>query len=199
MFFAGFDEWIPIFKGGRQTDSQGNPQDGDALIENALRNFNPAIHEPPVCIGHPKDDKPAFGWVSALTRRGNTLYAMFKDVVPEFVEMVKNGLFKKRSAGFYPDGTLRHVAFLGANPPAVKGLPDMSFAQSENFYRFDFSENTGKTAGETLHEKTLNLLKSDFSEKQENGQNPMTYRDALLNIIRDNPGLARVYEQEIRP
>ena len=27
--FKGFDDWIPIFRGGRQTDSLGREHDGD--------------------------------------------------------------------------------------------------------------------------------------------------------------------------
>jgi hypothetical protein len=40
---------------------------------------------------------------------------------------VNQGLFKKRSISVYPDGTLRHVGFLGAQPPALKGLADFAF------------------------------------------------------------------------
>jgi len=127
--FKGFDDWIPIFRGGKQTDSQGREHDGDALIDVAVAKFNAAAHEPPVCIGHPADNAPAFGWVEGLKKQGGLLLAKFKQVQPEFAGMVKQGLFKKRSAAFYPDGRLRHVAFLGAAPPAVKGLPDMAFSE----------------------------------------------------------------------
>ena len=33
-------KWIEIFKGGAQTDSGGYAQDGDVLIDNALKKFN---------------------------------------------------------------------------------------------------------------------------------------------------------------
>jgi hypothetical protein len=129
--FKGFDDWIPIFQGGKQIDSAGKEHDGNALIDKAVASFNAAAHEPPACIGHPKDDAPAYGWVESLKKQGNLLLAKFKQIQPEFEEMLKKGLFKKRSAAFYPDGTLRHVAFLGATPPAVKGLPDVAFADGE--------------------------------------------------------------------
>lgn len=144
MNFKGLDDWIPIFRGGEQTDSNGVVHDGDALIDKALANFNTAKHEPPVCIGHPKDDAPAYGWVEGLKKvadkTGNLLLAKFKQVEPTFAGMVKTGRIKKRSSAFYPDGTLRHVAFLGAMPPSVKGLPDMAFAEGE-FASFEFSES----------------------------------------------------------
>lgn len=139
MNFAGFDDYIPIFRGGKQTDSKGVEHDGDVLIEKAIANFNAAKHEPPACIGHPADDAPAWGWVEGLKKQGNLLLAKFKQVQPDFADMVQKGLFKKRSAAFYPDGTLRHVGFLGAMPPAVKGLPDVAFAEGDAA-SFEFSE-----------------------------------------------------------
>jgi hypothetical protein len=137
--FKGFDDWIPIFKGGTQTDGKGRKWDGDGLIEKALASFDTAKHEPPVVVGHPEHDAPAFGWVEGLKKEGDLLMAKFKDVVPEFTEAVKNGLYKKRSAAFYPDGRLRHVGFLGATPPAVKGLADVAFAEGEAA-SFEFAE-----------------------------------------------------------
>ncbi len=141
--FAGFEDWVPIFRGGPQTDSSGKLHDGDALIDRALARFNAEIHEPPACIGHPAHDKPAYGWVAGLKKsadkRGNVLLAKFRQVEPTFASMVQAGRFKKRSAAFYPDGTLRHVAFLGAAPPAVKGLPDVAFADGD-FTSFEFTD-----------------------------------------------------------
>ena len=129
--FKGFSDWIAIFKGGQQTDSKGKVHDGNALIEKAVSLFDPARHEPPAVAGHPKDNAPAYGWVAGLKKEGDLLLAKFRDVVPEFEAAVRDGLFKKRSAAFYPDGSLRHVGFLGAAPPAVKELPDISFAAGE--------------------------------------------------------------------
>ncbi len=144
MNFKGFDDYIPIFRGGKQIDSNGVEHDGDALIDKAIAKFNTAVHEPPACIGHPKDDAPAYGWVSGLKKvadkTGNLLMAKFKQVEPAFAAMAKDGRIKKRSAAFYPDGTLRHVAFLGAMPPAVKGLPDVAFAGGDAA-SFEFSES----------------------------------------------------------
>lgn len=137
--YKGLGDWIPIFKGGRQIDSAGREHDGDALIDNAVAKFNTAIHEPPAVIGHPQDNAPAYGWVEGLKKQGGLLMAKFKQVEPAFADMVRRGLFKKRSAAFYPDGTLRHVGFLGAMPPAVKGLPDVAFAEG-NAVTFEFAD-----------------------------------------------------------
>jgi hypothetical protein len=144
MKFKGFEDYIEIFKGGLQTDSTGNTHDGNELIDKALASFNTEEHEPPAVVGHPKDNAPAFAWVEDLKEEimGGTkiLLAKFKQVVPEFEEMVKQGLFKKRSASFYPDGRLRHVGFLGAAPPAVKGLAEIGFKENEQL-TFEFEES----------------------------------------------------------
>jgi len=147
--FKGFDDWIPVFQGGSQTDSAGRVHDGTALIDKAVSTFNAARHEPPVVIGHPKENGPAFGWVEGLKKQGDLLLAKFKQVEPSFADMVKRGLFKKRSAAFYPDGSLRHIGFLGAMPPAIKGLPDVAFAEADAL-TFEFSDYQTVWAWESI-------------------------------------------------
>lgn len=136
----GFEEFIEIFRGGVQVASDGSKHDGDGLIDRAVASFDPAFHEPPAVLGHPKDNMPAYGWVQELkadTVDGvKRLLARFKQVVPEFAEAVADGRFKKRSASFYPDGRLRHVGFLGAMPPAVKGLAEIPFSEEEQCIEF---------------------------------------------------------------
>jgi cation transport regulator ChaB len=126
-------EWFPVFRTGIHTDSSGNTKpwtgaDLDLMVEK----FDPSFHEPPEVIGHPKTDSPAWGWISGLKREGNALLAKSRDRAPEFIEMLKNGLFKKRSISVYPDGSLRHVGWLGAMPPIVKGLQNVAFSDSDS-------------------------------------------------------------------
>lgn len=123
---------IEIFKTGTHTDAAGNTRTWtEEDLDSIAAKYNPAGHEAPVVIGHPKDNAPAFGWVEGLERKGSVLYAKLKDLIPEFVDAVKKGLYKKRSISLYPDMTLRHVGFLGAMPPAVKGLADVAFSEAE--------------------------------------------------------------------
>lgn len=124
---------IEVFKTGTWTDSAGNARTWtDADLDEIVRKYNEqSEHEAPLVIGHPKDNAPAYGWVERLERKGSTLYAKLKDLVPEFVDAVKKGLYKKRSISLYPDMTLRHIGFLGAMPPAVKGLADVAFSEAE--------------------------------------------------------------------
>jgi hypothetical protein len=134
---------IEIFKIGTHTAMAGQTLDfsRDSLAA-AVAAYAPATHEAPIVVGHPKDNHPAFGWIDhlELTADGVVL-AHPKQVDAEFAELVKEGRYKKRSASWYlPDspanpspGTLylRHVGFLGAQPPALKGLGDVQFNESE--------------------------------------------------------------------
>lgn len=124
--------------------------------QDAVTNYNPALHEAPIVIGHPKLDDPAFGWIESLSLAGKTVLAMPKQVVTEFADWVDKGLYKKISASFYgktnPNNPtpghayLKHVGFLGATPPKIKGLPDSSFSEDD---------------GEIL---TIEFSDSDFSD-----------------------------------
>jgi hypothetical protein len=120
---------FPVFRVGTHRDSEGNERTWtSADLDRMVSAYDPAHHEAPIVIGHPKDNSPAFGWIRGLKREDGTIYAA-ADLLPEFDEMVKKGLFKKRSISVYEDGTLRHIGFLGAKPPAIKGLPDIRFGE----------------------------------------------------------------------
>jgi hypothetical protein len=159
--FKGFGNWIEIFKGGKQLDSNGKEHDGDAIIDRAVKNFDAKKHEPPLVVGHPQNNAPAFGWVQGLKKSGGRLLAKFKDVVPEFEAIAKQGLYKKRSASFYPDGRLRHVGFLGAAPPAVKGLADLKFDDDAESICF---ENNIKMVPGTKKKEDKAMTFKDFTE-----------------------------------
>lgn len=132
---------IQIFKPGRHTAMSGAVLEfSEADLQASARAYDPAKHEAPLVVGHPRHDGPAYGWVKSLSA-GNGLEAEPHQVNPDFAELVKSGAFKKISASFYsPDSPqnpvpgvyyLRHVGFLGAQPPAVKGLRSPEFADAE--------------------------------------------------------------------
>lgn len=114
---------------------------GEADLAACAKAYDPALHEAPLVIGHPKHDAPAYGWVHSLDADKAGLNASPKQVDVQFAELVDKGSFKKISASFYtPDAPnnpvpgvyyLRHVGFLGAQPPAVKGLREVAFAEAE--------------------------------------------------------------------
>lgn len=106
--------------------------------------YDPAVHEAPVVVGHPKTDDPALGWVSGLKCVGLRLEADFRQLDPAFAEAVEAGRYKHVSAAFYaPDSPrnpkpgvyyLRHVGTLGAVPPSVKGLGPLTFAEDDTVF-----------------------------------------------------------------
>lgn len=137
------NKWFAIFKTGKHTDSNGNEREWtENDLDKIIESYDKTKHEAPIVIGHPKTNAPAFGWIEKLKRVGDTLYALPSQLAQEFVEMVNKGLFKKRSISLYPDGTLRHVGFLGAQPPAVKGLPDVEFKEGETLSTIETEETT---------------------------------------------------------
>ena len=114
----------------------------EAQLQATANAYDPAKHEAPLVVGHPKSDAPAYGWAKSLAFADGELNAEPHQVDPAFDEMVAAGRFKKRSASFYAPGAknnpvpgvyyLRHIGFLGAQPPAVKGLKAVEFADAED-------------------------------------------------------------------
>lgn len=142
MKFKGLDDWIEVFRTGTHTDSAGNTRDWkEDDLKKISENYNPGENEAPIVIGHPADSAPAYGWVEKIKTEGDILLAKFKDVIPEFADMVEKGMFKKRSISLSPDLDLRHIGFLGAMPPAVKGLADLSFNDNDAIV-FEFAETS---------------------------------------------------------
>lgn len=136
-----------IFRAGTRTDANGNTVTiTHADLAAAAQAYDPKVHEAPIVVGHPKADAPAYGWVKSLGVQNGVLTADFAQVDEGFADLVKAGRYKKVSASFYPPTspnnpkpgvwTLRHVGFLGAQPPAVKGLSPVSFAEGEVYVEF---------------------------------------------------------------
>ena len=149
-------ESIEIFRAGTHTDMHGTAltfSEGDLAAMAAA--YDPAVSEAPIVVGHPKADAPAYGWISALSERNGKVLAKPDQVDPAFAEMVRAGRFKKLSASLYSPTSpanpkpgvwyLRHVGFLGAQPPAIKGLAPVNFAagEEEGLVTVEFSEGMG--------------------------------------------------------
>jgi hypothetical protein len=139
---AAMNKQIQIFKPGKHTAMSGAALSfSETDLAATAKAYDPAKHEAPLVCGHPAHDDPAYGWVGSLSFADGALEADTTQVDTAFAEMVTKGSFKKISASFYsPDSPsnpvpgvyyLRHVGFLGAMPPAVKGLRNPSFADAE--------------------------------------------------------------------
>ncbi|WP_151790010.1 peptidase [Acinetobacter junii] len=112
------------------------------MLSECVAAYSPEVHEAPFVLGHPKHDDPALGWADHLELDDDgILWAYPKKVDAEFAENVNAEKHNKVSSSFYlPDSAnnptpgklyLRHVGFLGAMPPAVKGLGSVKFAEDE--------------------------------------------------------------------
>lgn len=135
---------IQFFKPGRHTDMAGRSiafsREDIAAMATA---YDPALRPAPLVIGHPRTDDPAYGWVGELSVDAEGYaYAAPSQISDALRELVDAGSYKYVSASLYtpdsPDNPkpgayyLRHIGFLGAVPPAVKGLRPVQFGASES-------------------------------------------------------------------
>jgi hypothetical protein len=164
--------WKEVFKAGTHKDASGNEklwtdEDLDSITQKYNNQLPDVRHEAPVVIGHPVNNSPAYAWVDELKRDGDTLLARFSQIDPQFEELVQNGRYKKVSIALYPDMMLRHVGFLGAIPPAVKGLKDTEFNDGNSFISFGSETNVEENLCESYAnaEQTHN----EFSANDEGG------------------------------
>lgn len=167
---------IEIFRAGTHRDDAGRTHSfTPAMLAEMAASYNRAVREAPLTVGHPKDNLPAYGWVGKVyVNEAGNLAIDPHQVDPAFAAMVKAGRFKKRSASFYPPGAahnptpgkwyLRHVAFLGAQPPAVAGLKDIGF-MDDAAEALSFSEDAAP-ASPVPPQRSKEIIMSD-AEKAE--------------------------------
>ncbi len=137
---------LHVFRAGRHVALGGTEIEfSEATVAGIASTYDAAVHEAPIVVGHPKIDAPAYGWVGTLSAQGAELTAEPRQVEAQFAEMVEAGRFKKISAAFYLPGSkahplgpkaeypyLKHVGFLGAHAPAVKGLKQVEFGEDDD-------------------------------------------------------------------
>ena len=166
---------IHIFSPGTQTSAQGVTREFTAVdLQQVANSYNADLHEAPIRIGHEDNDKvPSWGWVKQVKMKGENLYAEV-EFSPLMEDYVKNGLYKKVSASFYaPESkinpepghwSLRHVAMLGAQPPAVKGLKGFAYAEeSADEGVLDFAVEMKLTPDQVFDEELGPTLEVDQS------------------------------------
>lgn len=135
---------LHILKAGTFTDMHGQRVAFTAADLAAIAaGYDPALQRAPIVVGHPQANSPAFGWIKGLIAAGDDLEAEVEQLDPAFVAAVRAGRYATRSASLYPPRHpgnpapggwyLRHLGFLGGQPPAVKGLrgADLAAADAE--------------------------------------------------------------------
>src|SRR5579884_534059 len=133
------DQWIEVFRKGKHTDSQGRTRTWSEADLDKIIAASTGKEIPAVC-GHPKTDDPAWAWVEAVKKEAGSIWVKFKDIVPEFAEMVTKKMFPHRSVAINPDFSIRHVGFLGAVPPAIKGLAPITHAAEQPMAVIEFAD-----------------------------------------------------------
>ena len=186
---------IHFFRAGTHIASNGKALNfSEQLLQGAAAAYDPRTHEAPLVVGHPKTDDPAFGWVERVIAKPDGLHAVPKQVNPEFAEQVRNGAYKKVSASFYPPdspnnpkpGTLylKHIGFLGAQPPAVKGLSAIQFAEGEDI--FFMEEDVISLREHSLNTRERELGRRDMLERiklaQKQGRIPLGLMHGVLTF-----------------
>jgi len=127
-------ESIEAFKPGRHRASNGKVYTFTAEdVAQIAASYDPAVQAAPIVLGHPKSDDPAWGWAESLSVNDEGVLCVAPEKIdPAFAEGVDAGRYRYVSAALYsPEDDrnpkpgawyLRHLGFLGAQPPAVKGL-----------------------------------------------------------------------------
>lgn len=163
-----------IFKPGTHTTMGGETIGFTyADIESAAQAFSETVRAAPLVLGHPTHDGPALGWVKRLMVNGQGLYAT-ASFGEELVEHVKKKRYPAVSAAWLKPNDarnprpgrwyLKHVGFLGAIAPAVKGLEPVTFAE----FSWDGAESI------PLVDPYFNIAREmavAFAETQATGQN----------------------------
>ena len=148
------EKWIEISRTGTFPDSGGRPQtfteqDLDAIA----RAYDPDQRDAPLCIGHPKDNSPAFGWVEKLKHEGAKLFATFAHVPGEVKKLVAKKHYRHVSMSLMPDRvSLRHVALLGAAQPAIDGLRAVELNDGDDAITVNFAAEDGEGDSMTIEE-----------------------------------------------
>jgi hypothetical protein len=134
---------IAILKPGTYIDKFGRRFTATPeMLSEVASAYRPSSHMAALTKGHPESDaEPAYGWVGSLRYEGDTLIGEPIKVDPTFREAVNDAHFPFVSPSFYwPDDPanptpgkwhLRHVAFLGAVPPAAKGQGMVHLSEGE--------------------------------------------------------------------
>ena len=173
---AALPDGIEIFRAGTHIDDAGAVHEfSEADLNGMASSYSPSVREAPLTVGHPKDNLPAYGWVKGLTRNAaGVLTISTHSVEPQFAEMVQAKRFPKRSASFYPPQSpnnptpgkwyLRHVAFLGAQPPAIAGLKDIQFSEDDAGGAVCFSETV---SAPSPNQEPLSMTEAEIKALQD--------------------------------
>lgn len=181
------DRWFEVFRAGEYP--QGDVAESD--LDDIVRNYNPAVYEAPLVIGHPEMDAPAYGWVAALKRAGSKLLVQLKNVPDTVQKLVNERRYSRVSIKIRRTGTgftLRHVGLLGAAAPAVEGLEPIRFNATA-----DDKEYVMATDDEIREQ-----LRKEFDEKLEAERSQHRQEMAALQRKERQREIALFVEEQVK-
>lgn len=140
---------IEILRKGQAVSSNGTEVDlNDELLDQVVESYDPQNFKAPLIVSHDtagSDDASlaetelAYGYPTRLKRVGDRVKAVFEKISPQFVEWNREGRLLGISPSLYPPNAaanptpgrwaLRHIAGLGKNPPAIKGLSPLALSE----------------------------------------------------------------------
>lgn len=172
---------INIFRNGTFTAMAGQTLTfSENDVQRMAAAYNEATRPAPLVLGHPEHDSPAYGVIKSLFAKGGALYAV-ASVSSTLIDLVKAGRYGNVSAAFMAPNApnnptpgswyLRHLGFLGAMAPAVKGLAPLAF-----------SEGDAVCFGEAL---TV-----DFAQAPDVVSNRQAFHEAAQALMRSTPGMS---------
>jgi hypothetical protein len=209
---------IEILRKGQAVSSNGTEVDlNDELLDQVVESYNPTNFKAPLIVSHNtggQDDASlaeselAYGFPVALKRVGDRVRAVFDKVSPQFVQWNRDGRLLGISPSLYPPTapanptpgrwSLRHIAGLGASPPAIKGLSPLALSELtddlDNWVldlnefsqpaddavsvAFDLGENSLESAATTIME-----LASQMQSDPEEGYIPDSPEGEAVQLI----------------
>ena len=146
---------IRMLKPGTFTAMNGHTYSfSEADLRATAAAYDPTVFAAPIVKGHPTHDAPAYGRIYSAEFADGHLLGTPGKVDPAFAEEVNAGRFDNVSLSLYPPehpsnpvpGVFypRHLGFLGAMPPAVKGLGQVNLSEDEEgvirFAEMDMTE-----------------------------------------------------------
>ncbi|WP_289145044.1 hypothetical protein [uncultured Sphingobium sp.] len=163
---------IRIARPGTFTSNEGVAVSfSEAMLAASAAAYDRSSDPAPLVIGHPQLDHPAYGWVDRLDVQDGELVAIpATDIEPSFAEAVRSRRYAKVSARFYaPDSPanpkpgswyLKHIGFLGAHAPGIKGLGTVQFSQGDDqgVATFDFSTTEDHMSNEASFAERMSAL-----------------------------------------
>lgn len=201
---------VEIFKAGTYYGRDYSEKDLDELVTNTNKLIVDGKHRAPAKLGHDESQKyaqesglPALGWIKNLVRRGNSVFADFKDVPNKVYDAIKNKLYDSVSAEIYLEPAserefgikgkvLRAVALLGADVPKVKGMAPLSAFLSEPKEEDVMVVKFGDW-NEELHPRETNGKFGNGSGPTQGSAKDMAYVAAKwLNVHNASDGIAKV-------